>query len=119
MSELRYSTIEIIESLEKNRDEFKKNYEIAIAEYNQAKRRKVFKAVDDLNLNIDPVVYENFGLKKPIDMTEKYDMIISRYKRCQDETVSLTEFQFEQIFFDKWDWVMGAKALNSTYTNMR
>lgn len=115
MKELKYRTRDVIESLQKNRDEFKKNYDNALFVYNEEKRRRIYKLVDDIKLEIDTDVPSNLGLVRPIDMTEKYDMIISRYERTEDEFVYLSNPEFEMIFFDKWDWVIGAKALNATY----
>lgn len=106
---------DIVESLKKNRDEHKKEYDEAFEKYFLAvqKRLKAFvKSAKKKELRS-----YNVGLQPPVNRTEEYDKIINMFNFAKNDTVELTQMDVDQIFNDTFSWATQAKNSAAFYNS--
>jgi hypothetical protein len=103
MNTVMISREKLSEQLEKNRDEHKIIYDVALlgwkTEVIVALRRALNKAVDGTeyitDLDIDP----------PENHLNEYDEIIDRVKWHEENMITLDLREFNQFVRDSWDWM--------------
>ena len=54
-------------------------------------------------------------LDEPVNETKSYDRIIAMLEMSEDDTILLSETDFQQYVQDNWTWTLHATASNSKY----
>lgn len=108
---------ELIDHLERNKQQHIEDYDKACIAYFAALRSKLSTLGMDATANIfRPDAYV-LGLDVPQDRTKKYDKYIKMLKMGieQEPTMTIDLYQYECFVEDEWDWISSAKRINSSY----
>lgn len=116
MNKVTVDKEELLSTLRSNRDSHIDEYGNSITDWAEAqatilhealsKFENVFDEMDLLDHNIEI-------LAKPSDYSKQYDLAIEMLEWSIDDTVTLTQEQFQQFVLDEWSWKMGFKANNN------
>lgn len=111
---MTFSKAELVQVIQKNRDEHRGIFEEAVDGYRQ-------KVVGELEAYVERVkrgdlvrVYVSFP--EPSDHTRDYDRLLKMLAMSVDTDVELTEGQFAQYVLDDWDWKRQFIQTNSAYS---
>lgn len=105
---------ELLKVLIANRDQHVKEFNEAIAGYQQAMLDVLAKAVKDVKKGL--ITELNIRLPKPSSHEEDYSQVIEMLEVSVDEVINLSSDAFQAYYKDKWGWSAGFKALASTYS---
>ena len=106
---------ELLERLEKNRDEHKSLFEEAKKGYCEKALQAVIQKMNVLKEG-KPVALA-FSFSPPQDMTSVYDTTINMMKWSTDDKVTLKADEFRKLVEDEWDWSSAWFHNNSGYSN--
>ncbi len=106
--------IELIETLKKNRQVHKSQYQDAITGFRIELEKELKQKLKNLKAGIAfELLWDN---QKPENHITDYDDVIAMLEVSVDKTVQLDHEQFKQWFKDEWDWKRSWSARNSVYT---
>lgn len=99
---VRVKKDELLERIEKNRDEHRQIFEEALDGWKKAVTRALEEAYQDALQGKEFRLH--VGLVKPEDHSDQYDTVIELLKMSQDDELELTQHDFACYALDKWQW---------------
>ena len=105
---------DLLQVLIANRELHVKEFNEAIAGYQQAMLDVLTKAVKDVKKGL--IAELNIRLAKPASHADEYTQVIEMLEVSVDEVINLSSDAFQAYYKDKWGWSAGFKALASTYS---
>jgi hypothetical protein len=115
--------MEVTVKVSKLIEALKKNKKIHIKEYKEAKKQYLVKVnefihncLEDLDsgkLRSDEYKHR---LHQPINNEDQYDQYIDMLDNAEEKEMKISKMQHDCFVHDKWDWMSGAKSVNSMYT---
>ena len=131
MTRVEVKKSELVDQLKKNRTQHLKDYEDAMEEYNfqyseelkkvSAEMKKTANKLSKIADKEDPSEYEkpslyfSINLEKPVSHLENYDRQIAMREASVQETVVLTEEEFDQYWLVNWSWKENFKQVTTSY----
>jgi hypothetical protein len=140
---VKVDRVQLLETLKENRIAHQTAYKESVAGYRVAATTALAKQVSKARRHIDdnaaliagridrfdpdePLANQvvvigtiSFTLEVPVDHTKSYDVAIAMADWSVDETIELTQSQFQCFVLDDWDWKQGFEVLNKSYTSQR
>jgi hypothetical protein len=102
MEKVTVNKKDLLETLKTNRAEHRKIFEEAIEGYRKTATRLLEEQVTKAKANKRFVTY--IQLVQPIDQTKEYDRAIRMIEMSVDQTITLSERDFQQFVMDEWQW---------------
>ena len=107
-------TSEIINMLNKHRDDHAKEYRDAVVGFHTKALEMLNEAI--ANVGEDVVVGDvRISLTAPVDNTEEYSKLIRMFSSNEEDTVELSASDWDMIAEDEWQWRSLSKTLNTRY----
>ena len=108
----------LLDTLKANKERFAKSYDALLIAYQKkvAEYKKNYAKFtkNALAKQINPDEGEPEAPQKPIDRTKEYDFYIEMLECHKDDTVTLSESMYRQLWRDRWDWTRSHwSALNA------
>jgi hypothetical protein len=117
MSAVTVNKLELLNKLMSNRETHKKMYDEAYIGFRKELVKKLERMTADA---VEGKPYMKYvGLDAPEDHTKEYDRIISMLQMSVNETIIVTEVEFNQFVLDEWNWKGQFAATNALYTGQR
>ncbi len=105
LDKVRLEKTKLIERLEKNFEQHKKEYKTARTGWKRAVLKKMQEnlalAENDKEFNL------NIAERRPESHAQEYRCTIEMLKASLDETVILSQGEFQQYWLDEWSWKAG------------
>jgi hypothetical protein len=113
MKTVKVNKDKLLKTLKKNRKKHRGTFEKA-----QDKYREEFIRVLDRRLKEareGGKINTRINLPEPQDFTESYDTAIEMVEWAEDDTIELTQQDFEQYILDRWGWQNVFAANTASY----
>lgn len=109
---IKVNKAKLIEKIRENKENHQKEFKEAVEAYKKEAMEQLDKQVKklangDTDLSLDLVT--------PEDKTREYDKLITLFEWELEETVLLTQSEFNQYIMDETDFAVLAKLRNTTY----
>lgn len=104
---------DLIEVIKSNRKAHRAQFEKAFEGYCVMLREQLEKMLKAVKARKPVSTY--ISLVAPRDQTVDYERILAMLDRTINETVELTEEEFQQYVLDQWEWTAAVTASNSFY----
>jgi len=108
MKEVNIKKSEVLEALKKNREQFKKDYTVALEGYRLSIINIMGNYLRDFKKlkleEIDTFPNVPYSYNKPQNHTEEFDTAISMLELEVNDTITLTANEYKQYFLNKWSW---------------
>lgn len=112
------SRIQLIEIIQKNYDDYCKQYREAIADYRVALRLKLIEALDtvsELKQSDYDVLSVKISFNPPVDHSKEYEEILEMLKMSVDDHINLDSESFRAYIKNEWNWTDSfLKSVNDT-----
>ena len=102
MDKMRFNKSELLQVINKNREEHIKTYEEAVAGY-KGELIKCLEAMVQMAKE-DKAYFSSVEIKRPESHVEDYDNVIQMLEMCTDEEILLTDLEFRHYIRDQWHW---------------
>jgi hypothetical protein len=113
-----YKVSSLKEALKMHLDNHRTDYVIALNVYHSDIKdalKRITKFVNTEEI-IKMEVHHNFGLHKPVDITESYENILNILDHLKEDYIQLSFSEANHILNNSWDWATSAKLSNSFYS---
>lgn len=106
-------TIKLLQIVKENREQHKKDYEIAVEEYlSHAKVQFEKKAEQASNGElVDPSI----DAPRPEEFLDHYDQAIRMLELEERDRVELSESEFQRLVMDEWGWANQFESTSGSY----
>lgn len=108
----------LIEIVTKNRDKHISEYKQAVEGYKialQAEIQKLSLAVDQTPADELVATFRGIPLEKPHSYEKQYSRALQILIHSVDDHIELSNYEFEQLVMDEWEWTNRAREINSSY----
>lgn len=116
MNKVKINRLHLLAAIKVNRDEHVTLFDRAQIGY----RKAVIEALEERLLDAKhgkPIV-RGMALPEPQNHTQDYDRIIRMLSMSVEETIEISESEFDMYVMDNWSWAKLAKAQNMTYSSL-
>lgn len=112
---LKVKVDELVKHLRTNKEEHLKEYSEAVEKYFE----QLCENLEELRLDAESGIKREDGyriqLQHPQDASANYDKYINMLEMTEDDIIEIGVDEYEKFVEDNWEWVIGAKLLNSSY----
>lgn len=106
--------IDVIHSIKQNKAKHQEEYKVAVEAFKQEAIDKIKSAQEALDKgNFESV---NINLTRPEDKSEEYDKLILMFEMEVDETVILSQGEFNEYILDENPFAIRARLSNTIYS---
>jgi hypothetical protein len=112
----KYSTATLLEKLKENRENHKKNFDIAMKKYRETIQKeleaklKLAKQGKDVKHSIQTI--------RPVEYLTTYDRFIDMFTMMVETEIELDSETFAQLVRDEWDWSHSFEQSTLMYSAM-
>lgn len=114
MDAIKVKKSELLETVQKNRDNHRKIFLEAQEGYRVAAIAELDKMLTEAKQGKQ--IRRSLALTEPVDQTRDYDRVIRMLEMSQDEIIELQEHDFMQYVLDDWGWKRQFLLSNSVYS---
>ena len=115
MNTVKVSKVKLLDTLKKNRETHKEQFEQAFKGYRKKMVETLQKNLDSFEKGGNVEVVVNVNLTRPQDHTEDYDRAIQMMTWEINDEIELTLQEFTQLVQDDWGWKQQFTTTNQFY----
>ena len=115
MQNINVKKNELFNTLTQNREDHLATYTKAVIGFREAVTIRLKKMLEDVEKG--KKVEQYVGLIEPVSNVKEYDKAIRMVYMSVDDTIALSEEDFEKYILDEWHWKNAFKASTMHYTN--
>lgn len=122
MKDVQINKRELLAIIKENKDKHIEAYELAVEKYHELLEEKFDELTQslhawrqDLDDTNGPFKFK-VNLPVPESHEEDYDKAIQMLELDERESITLTDYEFNQFVRDEWDWARSFRANTMSYT---
>lgn len=116
MNAQKYRKAELVERIQKNRDNHRQVFDLAMEGYLQQAKDKLNYAVKEIGRSRVPNFYALVELPVPEDHTKDYDAVLAMLAMSVANEIEMSESDFRSYVLDEWRWKSQFIGTASNYT---
>lgn len=114
---IKVDKAKLIEKIQENKENHVEQFEIAVVAYKKEATKQMRQNIKRINRedNTDDLS-TRIKLTAPENRVDDYEKLLNQFEWELDDTVTLSQGEFNQYVNDETDWAISAKVSNSVYS---